>query len=440
MKLQLIKLRDSLADSFWFLPACMAVIAAIVAFGLVALDHRLGGGWFKETAWAWSGGPDGGRSVLSTIAGSLMTVISIVFSLTISALAQTSSHFGPRVLRNFTSDRFVQFTLGTFISTFVYCLLVLRTVRSIEEAAFVPYLSVNLGVVLAIASLAVLIFFIHHIAQSIQAENLIADVGQDFQSLATDLFPRQVGQPQGEVNLPDDHWQHAYTVTSPANGYLQRIDAEQLIKLAKQHDLQLNLEKRPGEFVSHHSLLLKVVPPSRMNQSLDRKFCRCFVVGLHRTPYQDALYSIQQLVEIAAHALSPGINEPFTALSCIDWLGASLRRVLCSDLPSVYRFDEDGQVRVVARPVSFEEMARTAFDQIRIYSANMPEILISLLNTITDLASDAKRPCDREILAQHVQLIGQDSTQITNSTDKERVLEHVQKALHALNNPSCPLP
>lgn len=167
MRLRLLRLRDGLSDSFWFLPTLMAILAGVAALVSVAIDHRVDGDWVKSINWFWSGGADGARSVLSVVAGSVMTVVSIVFSLTIGVLAQTSSHFGPRVLRNFTSDRGVQFTLGTFISTFIYCLLVLRTVRSVSEAAFVPYVSVNLGLALGIASLAVLILYIHHVSQSI---------------------------------------------------------------------------------------------------------------------------------------------------------------------------------------------------------------------------------------------------------------------------------
>jgi uncharacterized membrane protein len=139
MKLFLNRIRDTLTDSFWFLPGLMALLAAFAALGTVALDHAIGNSYVKNIGWIWLGGPDGARSVLSVIAGSVMTVVSIVYSLTISVLAQTSSHYGPRVLRNFTSDRGVQFTLGTFIATFVYCLLVLRTVRSVQEEEFVPY-------------------------------------------------------------------------------------------------------------------------------------------------------------------------------------------------------------------------------------------------------------------------------------------------------------
>ena len=172
-----------------------------MALGIVAIDHAIGSAWVKNIGWVWSGGAEGARSVLSTIAGSIMTVVSIVFSLTVTTLAQTSSHFGPRVLRNFTSDRGVQLTLGTFIATFVYCLLVLRTIRSVEESSFVPYLAVNIGVLLALVSLAVLIFFIHHVSQSIQAENLIAAVGHDFERSVQVLFPERIGQSQSDVDL-----------------------------------------------------------------------------------------------------------------------------------------------------------------------------------------------------------------------------------------------
>ena len=260
MKLRLLKLYDALIDSFWFLPATMAVLAGAAALFSVAMDHRLGSSWVKNLGWVWSGGADGARSVLSVVAGSVMTVISIVFSLTISVLAQTSSHFGPRVLRNFTSDRGVQFTLGTFISTFIYCLLVLRTVRSVEELAFVPYLSVNIGVFLALASLAVLIFFIHHVSQSIQAENLIADVGEDFQRSLHALFPERVGESAEEnsnsesastCEAPDDSdWDESQHVDAEQSGYLQRLDDGQLMHLATKHDLIIKLQKRPGDFVA----------------------------------------------------------------------------------------------------------------------------------------------------------------------------------------------
>jgi uncharacterized membrane protein len=441
MKLQLIKIRDVLTDSFWFLPALMALLAAGAALGSVAIDQAIGSDWVRDMGWVWSGGAEGARSVLSVVAGSIMTVVSIVFSLTVTALAQTSSHFGPRVLRNFTSDRGVQFTLGTFIATFVYSLLVLRTVRSehsIEESSFVPYLSVNIGMLLALASLAVLIYFIHHVSQNIQAENLIADVGTDFQKSLPVLFPEHIGQPQSDgtnlFQLPDEsQWQTAHVVTAPANGYLQGVDDDLLMRLATGHDLVLKLEKRPGTFVTNEEPLLRALPPSSVTDDIESRLQACFSLGRHRTPHQDALYIVQQLVEIAAHALSPGINEPYTALTCIDWLGASLRGVARRELPTVLRQDEDGRLRVVACTLDFEELAHAAFDQIRLYGADNPDVMLNLLKIIAKIAPDLHRDHDRTVLVRHARLIGEDAARIVNEADRRRVADCLQKTLRALS-------
>lgn len=445
MKLQLIKIRDTLSDSFWFLPALMALLATGAALGSVAIDHALGSDWVHDMGWVWSGGADGARSVLSVVAGSIMTVVSIVFSLTVTTLAQTSSHFGPRVLRNFTSDRGVQFTLGTYIATFVYSLLVLRTVRtehSVEESAFVPYLSVNIGMLLALTSLAVLIYFIHHVSQSIQAEKLIADVGREFQKLLPVLFPEEIGQPQSEdanpLQLPDEsQWQTAHIVAASENGYLQGVDDDQLMSLATRHDLILKLVKRPGAFITGDEPLLRVLPSSHMTDDIEADLRACFSLGSHRTPYQDALYVVQQLVEIAAHALSPGINEPFTALTCIDWLGASLRGVAKRELPVPLRQDEDGRLRVIASALDFEELVHAAFDPIRLYGASNPDVMQRLLGIMIEIAPDLHRDLDRIALMQHARLIGEDAAQIINETDRRRVADCLQKTLRALTkNPA----
>lgn len=413
----------------------MALVAIGLALGVVALDRELGNDWLSGYGWVYGGGADGARSVLSAIAGSVMTVVSIVFSLTISTLAQTSSHYGPRVLRNFTSDRRVQFTLGTFIATFVYCLLVLRTVRSVQESPFVPYLAVTLGVVLALASMAVLIFFIHFIAQSIQAENLIAEVGQDFEQELPRFFPEDVGASHGRrQTLEPGHWQDARRVDATESGYLQRVDDDTLLRLAADHDLQCKLARTPGEFVAQDTPLLHLLPAESLSDDLTAKLQECFILGVHRTRHQDPLYSIQQLVEIAAHALSPGINEPFTALTCIDWLGASVRRVLRRELPASERYDKAGNLRVVAPAMTFERLWRTAFDQIRIYGADSPDILLALLGLIGGLAPDLRRPDENEFLQRYVEIIRADADkQIKNAVDTRRVTERADDALRLLH-------
>jgi uncharacterized membrane protein len=438
MKLRLIKIRDALADSFWFVPALMAVLAVALSLALVALDHSIGAAWVRNIGFVWSGGPDGARGVLSVIAGSVMTVVSIVFSLTITALATTSSHYGPRVLRNFTSDRGVQLTLGTFIGTFVYCLLVLRTVRSVQENAFVPYLAVTVGIALALASLAVLIFFIHHIAQSIQTENLIATVGLDLARAFTSLFPDEIGEGHGpDLTLGADYWNEASAIHAHENGYVQRVDDEALMRLTIRHDLQIQLLRRPGDFVARRALLLRARPRERLTELVENELRACVSVGTRRTPYQDPRYSLQQLVEIAAHALSPGINEPYTALGCLDWIGSALCDLASRALPSPQRCDSDGKLRVLAPAVTFAELAAESFNEIRTYGANNAEILAGVLRVIEELAPLLRRESDREALAWHVRQVASDAAAIANEEDRRNVRAQAGETLRRLNAPAA---
>lgn len=436
MKLRLLRLYDILWDSFWFLPAMLAVAAGLGAVTTVSIDHALGDEWSRKVYITWSGSAEGARGVLIAVAGSIMTVVSIVFSMTVSTLSQTSSHFGSRVLRNFTSDRGNQIVLGTFIGTFVYCLLVLRTIRSVDGSSFVPHLSVNVGIILALTSLGVLIYYIHHVSQSIQAENLIADIGCDFQHALTNLFPEQIGEDTESGQAPDKRqWELAWTVLSEDNGYLRRIDEELLMSLATKHDLVFRLEKRPGAFVLKHTPLIKVLPGGPLQNDIEHALKKSFILGRFRTPHQDASYSLQQMVEIAGHALSPGINEPFTALTCIDWLGASIRGIIERDMPSAIRRDKHGNVRVISPPIRFDDIVALSFNQIRYYGASNPDIMVRLLDLIIELAPLVRRPSDLACLANHVGLIEHDSRQIANPADRQRVSEKWSHAVRALNDP-----
>lgn len=434
MKNRFITIYAVLSDSFWFVPATMALVSAGAALGTITLDHRLGDNWLSGVSWIWSGSAEGARSVLSVIAGSLMTVVSIVYSLTITTLAQTSLHFGSRVLRNFTSDRGNQIVLGTFIATFVYCLLVLRTVNSEQVGRFVPFLSVNVGVVLALASLGVLIYFIHHIAQSIQAENLISDIGNAFQIAVPHLFPKAMGTTVGDPVLPNESaWTAAHAVTSRTNGYVLGLDAERLMHLANEHDLLIKAEKRPGDFATKESVLLRALPDERVAEDISNELLACYSWGKHRSPHQDALYSIQQLVEIATHALSPGINEPFTALTCIDWLGASLRSVASEDAPSSFRHSEDGSLRVIIQHTAFDDVVYAAFDQIRIYGRGNPTVMRHLLITIADLVPHLHRDRDCDFLLAYLGSIGRDVEESLQSTDdRSRVAQVHSRTVEAL--------
>lgn len=435
MKARLSKIRESMDDSFWFVPAVMGLAAVLGALSLIALDEWLGGDWLEDYSWLWSGGPDGARAMMATIAGSLITVISIVFSLTITTLAQTATHFGPRVLRNFTSDLGVQLTLGTFIATFIYCLLVMRTVRSVQEAEFVPYLTVNVGFLLTLASLAVLLYFIDHVAKSIQAENLIAEVGRDFQAALPVLFPKQVGEPHNPQEDRPPHaweWKRATVIRSVKAGYLQRVDEKLLIRLAVENNLVIKLKQRPGDFFAIGTPMMEFLAGDGHDETLEEELSEAFVTGGHRTPEQDGTYPIQQLVEIAAHALSPGINEPFTAMTCLDWLGSCLCGVARSDEPAALRRDENHRLRVIAKPLTFEQITRVAFDQIRVSGGGNPAVMARLFQIITDLAPVVRRANDGQELIRQARIIGEEVGRISNSSDRERVAELQRKAIRAL--------
>jgi uncharacterized membrane protein len=441
MKARLIKLRRKMAESFWFIPMVMVLLAVSAALSLVAADRSIGSKWLENHGWLWSGGPDGARTMMATIAGSLITVISIVFSLTITTLAQTATHFGPRVLRNFTSDTGVQITLGTFVSTFVYCLLVMRTVRSVEELSFVPYLAVNLGFLMTLASVAVLVYFIDHISKSIQADNLIAEVGRNFLESLPELFPRQVGDahdPPNECPPRALDWQGAAVIHSAEAGYLQHIDAEALIQVAGKHDLVIKLIRRPGDFLTAGMPVMEFLPSDGSGGhdgsggAVEEELRGAMVMGGHRTAQQDGMYPVQQLVEIAARALSPGINDPFTAITCLDWLGACLSGAALSDEPVPWRHDENHRLRVIANPLTFEQLTRVAFDQIRISGGANPEIMARLFEIIAGLAKLVRRSNDREALIRQTRIIAGEIGRIGNEVDRDRVTELQGRALQAL--------
>ncbi len=376
----------ALREGFWFVPTLMAAIAAGASFGTVALDHALGESTIGRSSWGYSGGPDGARLLLSTIAGSMITVAGVSFSITIAALALASSQFGPRLLRNFVRDIGNQIVLGTFIATFLYCLLVLRTVRGPGDNNFVPYISVTVGLLLSTASLGVLIYFVHHVSSSIQATTIIAGVGDDLDEAISRLFPTGAGhgEPMPTVlpDLPDD----AIIVLAGRSGYIQSVDLASLMHVATRHDLLVRIERHPGGFVARGGRLASVASSPPINDDAANEIANSFTIGNRRTPLQDVEYSVDQLVEVAVRALSPGINDPFTAMACVDRLGAALVRLVAADFPSPYRFDRHGRLRIIAQPITFGSVLDAAFNQIRQYGRSSAAVTMRLMESIAVIA------------------------------------------------------
>jgi uncharacterized membrane protein len=432
LKQPLVKYWDYVRSSFWFVPSLMAAGAIALAFVMVTLDETLAGRWIDEASWAYTGGSEGASAVLQTIAGSMITIAGVVFSLTLVALSLASSQFGPRLLHNFMRDRTNQLVLGTFIATFLYCLLVLRTIRFAPDDGFVPHLSVTLGVVFALASLWVLIYFIHHVSVSIQADEVIARVARDLTKGVERIFPGQIGRdaPRADAGDPvasressDSSERDSRPVAADDDGYLQVIDGDALLDLAKDYDVVLELVHRPGHYIVRGATLAHAVPGKRIDAAFSGRLNAAFGLGDQRTPSQDIEHAVLQLVEIAVRALSPGVNDPFTAIACVDRLGSGLCRVAQREMPSSHRCDDDGTLRVVAPPITFEGIVDAAFNQIRQNSRANVAVSIRLLETIGTIATATVHPGHRAHLRRHADLVAKGALEAIPDPDDRSTIE-----------------
>lgn len=429
---------ESVRTTYWVVPSLMVVIAIGMSVAMVHVDEVLTPKFIGTLSWVYNGGPEGARAVLSTIAGSMITVAGVTFSITIVALTLASQQFGPRLLRSFLRDLGNQIVLGTFVSTFIYCLLVLRTVRGNDDAQFVPHLAVTFGVLLAMLSLGVLIFFIHHVSTSIQASQIIANVAEDLEGAVVRLFPESLGHERAPLTvsttaLPDDFDRNAQAVPAHSSGYVQAIDGQALLTLATERDVVLRIDAEPGRFVRHGMALISVWPNATVDDALCASVRAAFIIGSGRTPTQDVQFFVEQLVELAVRALSPGINDPGTARMCLDRLGQVLCQMATREMPASCRYDDHGRLRVVARPVAFEGMAATAFDEIRRYGRSSVSVTVHLLDVIRDTAGCVTREPDRVALMTHAACIIRDSREAAlGDADRTLVEESHRAALAAL--------
>jgi uncharacterized membrane protein len=432
MRARLIRWLEAVRESLWAVPVTMVTGAVLLSWAMLTLDSHISPSTAASAWWIWSGSADGAREVLSTIAGSMITVASVVFSITIVALTLASSQFGPRLLGNFVRDRINQSVLGTFVATFVYCLLVLRTVYGGDHGGSIPNVAVSAGVALAIASLGVLIFFIHHIAHSIQADTLVARVASSLQQAIREAFPGDAEPETRDEEPPRLPEGDSDRVAAGEAGYVQLIDFETLVSRASEEDCVVRLLVRAGHFVVAGAPLMQVWPAGRLDDEAVERLRKTCNLGNRRTPVQDLEFSVHELVEIAVRALSPGINDPFTAVVCIDWLAAALaeaggRR----DLP-IARRDEAGAVRVIASETQFEGLVRAAFDQIRQASRGNAAVSIRMLEGLRQIASRAKRPQDREALRRQANLVHESMDALPWASDRADVEDRYRAVVDAL--------
>ena len=421
-------------NSYWFVPAVMTAGAFMLGFLMPVLDAWAGDGWVGAIPFLTLLSVDGARAMLTTIAGSIIGVAGVTFSIAIAAVSFASGNYGPRLIGNFMRDRGNQFTLGTFVAAFVYCVVVLRAIHAGTDAAagesaaaFVPQGSIMLAMALMLLSIAVLIFFIHHVPESINIMNIAARIGRDLKTSVHTLFPdvkdeaARTDEPERE-DAPDDereptdaddpvmrergyHAEDALAVRADSAGYLQQFDLDHLDSVAEGDRLVVRVLVRPGSFVTTQDPVMlawreRGAEGVELGDDQRDALLGCFTIGSERTNFQDILFLVDELVEIAARALSPGVNDPFTANACFDWLRAGLIEFV-RRAPD-REFETNGNERVVVFPVSFARVLSAVMDQSRQYLASDRNATLHALSTLAEVGHACRFPEQRETVLEQM--------------------------------------
>ncbi len=411
MKTRIQYIWELLSGSFWFMPLMLIIMYIFAATGLIYLDSI--SSWQPQGAFTYimPASTESARTVLSVVAGAMLGVAGTVFSITLVALTMASSNLGPRLLRNFMYKRLNQFVLGAFVALFLYALVVLQSVKSAGDNEFIPYLSVFFTLVASLLNIFMLVVFIHQISVSIQADYVISDVNKNLNKSIRRLFPVGLGEVPDTINHTAA-WEEACSrlpvesvLYQEGNGYLQAIENENLMELASDNDLVITLDYRPGDYIVEKTELVSVRAKDKTGEELEKKIRDCFILGKVRTPTQDAEFAIHQMVEVAARALSKGVNDPYTALTCIDKLTASLCYLVRARFPEAFRYDQDNVLRMKTRPVSFAGMMDASFNLIRQSSEDNPSVVIRMAEGLGKIYLLAQGKQEKDAVLRHAQMI-----------------------------------
>lgn len=378
---------ESLRSSFWFLPTLISVGSALLALGVIYLDRQLIDFHFSNWLWVFDSGASGAREVVGTIAGSMITVAGVVFSITIVTLSLTSQQFGPRLLRNFLRDRSTQYVLGCFVGTFLYCLLILRSVRAEHESAsaFVPNIGVALGVLFAVVAVFVLVFFIHHTANAIRAPTLVWNASKELIKVLERLYPdkkSQLDRPQIEITSTVC----SQKVHAKSSGYIIGIDQNDLIRIENKCKIKLEIISLPGDFVVPGDDLVNVFGGVVDDTNLEI-IISAFSTGLERSLSQDPRFGFIMLVEMAVRSVSPSMNDPYTAIQCIDRIREGLTFMIQRQ-PDIYMWPLP----------TFGDFLDECWEQLTFYGRDNPPVMKHLQKNLNIMRKIAQTPLDRQAI------------------------------------------
>jgi len=425
---------EELNASFWFVPILMLLITIGSAIGFIYLDCQIQYSSEGILRYLLPASVDSARSILTIIAGAMIGVAGTVFSITLVVLTLASSQLGSRLVRNFMYDRLNQIVLGTYVSSFVYCLIILSSLKENDSFHFVPAISVLAALLSAIAGIILLIVFIHHVSVSIQSDKVISDISGAMSRSITKLFPDEIvhedEKPAPDINVLKKEYVNKYEVKCNKSGYLQSIDGQGLIDIAQENDFIIILHHRPGNFLVQDMVLCDVYCKEECDKEVQAKILDDFIIGKVRTPLQDAEFSIHQMVEVAVRALSPGVNDPYTAIACIDNLTATICYLAQVKFPSKYRTDDNKELRIIENNIDFEGVLDAAFNQIRQFSSGSTAVIIRLMEVLIIIYEFAKKESYKKAIIEHVKMtLNVGKASIKEKNDLEDLIERSKKIM-----------
>ena len=434
MKKPLFYLKE-LSATFWFLPVVFIAFSIFLSVGLVYLDRMVTisyEGWLR---FFLVNSSDSARSILSTISGAMIGVAGTVFSVTLVVLTLASSQFGPRLIKNFMYVKLNQVVLGSYIATYLYCLLVLNAVRDSEDYSFIPSISILAAILAAVANIILLIVFIHKIAISIQADKVISDISDFISGQVDTLFPEKMGEEKGDEEHFDtfsaiSKYKIHTSIKSPKSGYLQYVDSTTLMEVVTRHGALVKLHHRPGSYLVKDMEIGLLFTNTNLEEDSLESVINQFVIGKTKTSQQDLEFSIHQMVEIAARALSPGVNDPFTAIACIDNLTSTLCYLAQAKFPSKHRFDEEGSLRIIADILDFEGVLDAAFNQIRQFSTGSTAVIIRLMEALIIILKFTSKQNHKDAVIKHAKMVlAKGESDIIEKNDLDDLKKRAEKIL-----------
>ncbi|MGO8857383.1 MAG: DUF2254 domain-containing protein [Steroidobacteraceae bacterium] len=383
----------ALRGGFLVRPLLIAIALGLLGAVLSSVEETVPAlsAWVPTVLFPSRSDPQVAQIILATIAASIMTVVSIVFAILLMTLTLASMQFSPRILLSFVKDRVTQWTLGIFLGTFAYCMAALPAARSLPYPV-APVATVTCAMLLAMICVAWLIFFINHVSQAISVNHIVDRIARETEGVIDDVMPdtqRYAYEPPG---VPFDGNKREVLVDSAVSGYIRYVDTERLLYLAQAYKLRVRMLRRVGHFVPAGVALFGASPAERVDPERARELRSAFDIGPTRTMQQDIEFGVIQIVDIALKAISSAVNDPSTAITCVDQLGRIMIRFVNRNVPASLLCNPPHVVRVIVPWIGTESLLDTAFEQIRHYSMSDIAVSLRLLRAFDDIASTCGDP------------------------------------------------